>query len=347
MKKIILTIDYEVFLGKESGSVKDCMIEPTKRLSLILEKNNSKMTVFWDILHYYRLLELENNFLKLRQDRCLIEEQILDLASRSHDIQLHLHPHWLDAHYENSKWNFSYGRFKLHNLSRDKRREDINTIIGCVSISKKLMENLVRKVRPNFEVNTFRAGGYLIEPFDDIRDAFSKNQIKIDSSVSPNSINHNGIFSFDFRSYPNTIKYNFEFTPKDLVSTGSFLEIPIATVKIPVLINIFFTFLKKIKYRNLESERKGSGTGGYVKQNGMNIYKKIYPLLTRSRIHQLTTDGNYKERFSYLLKRISDYSTMILHPKLLNNHTLGLLEDYVSTNKIRFISVQDFLTHKV
>ena len=43
VKKIILTIDYEVFLGKETGSVKDCMIEPTKRLASILEKNGSKM----------------------------------------------------------------------------------------------------------------------------------------------------------------------------------------------------------------------------------------------------------------------------------------------------------------
>ena len=118
MKEIILTIDYELFLGKETGSVKECMIEPTEKLALILEKNGSKMTVFWDILHYYRLLELENNYSELKQDRILIEEQILDLARRGHDIQLHLHPHWLDAKYENSKWNFNYERFKLHNLSR-------------------------------------------------------------------------------------------------------------------------------------------------------------------------------------------------------------------------------------
>lgn len=344
MKKILLTIDYEVFLGKETGSVTDCMIDTTKRLALILEKNDSKMTIFWDILHYYRLLELEKSFPELQQDRCLIEEQILDLAGRGHDIQLHLHPHWLDAEYVNRKWKFDYKRFKLHNLSDDNNPNDINTIIGCVTFSKRLMENLMRKINPKYKVNAFRAGGYLIEPFVKIKEALLINEIKIDSSVCPDSFNNNGIFSFDFRSYPDTKKFNFEFTPKDQVSSGSFLEIPVTTIKIPALINVFYILLRKIKYSNLESERKGSGTGEYAKLNGMNIYKKMYSLLTCPKINQLTTDSNYKERFSYLLKKVPDYSTMILHPKLLNSHTFCILDNYVSTNKIRFISIQDFLT---
>ena len=139
MKEIVLTIDYELFLGKETGTVRECMIEPTKKLASILDKNESKMTIFWDILHYYRLLELEKIYSELSQDRLLIEEQILDLARRGHDIQLHLHPFWFDAKYENSKWNFNYTRFKLHSLSHENNPNDINTIIGCFSISKRLM----------------------------------------------------------------------------------------------------------------------------------------------------------------------------------------------------------------
>ena len=95
MKKIILTIDYELFLGPKTGNVKDCMIEPTEKLASIIEKNGSRMTVFWDILHYYQLLQLENRYPELKQDKLLIEKQILDLSRRGHDIQLHLHPHWL------------------------------------------------------------------------------------------------------------------------------------------------------------------------------------------------------------------------------------------------------------
>ena len=157
VKKIILTIDYELHLGDETGTVRECMIEPTKKLVSTIEKNGSRMTIFWDILHYYRLLELEKLFPELKQDKLLIEEQILDLAQRGHDVQLHLHPHWLDATYKNGKWNFTYGRFKLHNLSNENRNGDINTINGCISISKKLMEDLIRKVKPDYKVTSFRA----------------------------------------------------------------------------------------------------------------------------------------------------------------------------------------------
>lgn len=343
MRKIILTIDYELFLGEKTGSVRECMIEPTKRLAYILDKNHSKMTVFWDILHYYRLLQLEKRFLELKQDRLLIEEQISNLVIRGHDIQLHLHPHWLDASYNDGKWNFKYDRFKLHSLSNENKIDDINSIVGCVSISKKIMENLVRKVNPEYKVQAFRAGGYLVEPFDKIKDALFLNEIKIDSSVCPGSVNSNTFYSFDFRSYPNIFKYNFESTPKNVVASGGFTEIPITTIKIPAIINFFFKLFKKYKYVNIENERKGTGTGEYSYSNVRTFSSKLISL-TQAKFAQLTTDSNFRERFHYLFKRVTDYSTMIIHPKLLNTHTLGILDDYISTNKIRFLSIKDFLS---
>lgn len=343
MRETILTIDYELFLGSKTGTVKDCMIEPTEKLASILEKNFSKMTIFWDILHYYRLLELEKKFSELGKDRELIKGQILNLASRGHDIQLHLHPHWLDAVYENGNWEFDYKRFKLHNLLDENNPDDINTIIGCVSFSKGILENLIREVNPDYKVNSFRAGGYLVEPFVTIKEALLINEIEIDSSVCPDSYNNNSVFSFDFRSYPNNAKYNFESSPKDIEENGRFVEIPITTVKIPALINFFFKILKKIKYPDLEIERKGSGTGEYSKLKVTKSYNKLFSL-THSKISQLTTDSNFKERLDYIVSKVSDYSTMIIHPKLLNSHTFQILENYVSTNKLRFISIQDFVT---
>jgi hypothetical protein len=208
------------------------------------------------------------------------------------------------------------------------------------------MEDTIRKVSPGYKVTTFRAGGYLVEPFEKLRAAFYENGIKTDSSVCPNLVNDDGVFSYDFRFYPNIQKYKFELSPKDNLSDGSFYEVPITTVKIPVFTNMLFILIRMLKYSNLEIERKGSGTGEVFQSNRILNYKKILSLF-RPRITQLTTDSNFKERFSYLLKKVPDYSTMILHPKLLNHHTLGFLHDYVSTNKIRFISIQEFLTKSI
>ena len=341
-KKIILTIDYELFLGKETGTVRESLIEPTGRLLGSLEKNDSKMTVFWDILHYYRLLEYENKYPELKQDRLLIEEQIFDMVRRGHDIQLHLHPHWLDAVYEDGKWVFTYERFKLLSLSDINNPDDINTITGCVTITKKLMEDLIRKIDPSYKITAFRAGGYLIEPFCRVRDALYLNDIRIDSSVCPYLVNNNGDFSYDFLFYPTELKYGFEYTPQNKVETGRFTEVPITTVKIPRFLNIFFTLIRIIKYPSLESERKGTGAGEYSLSDEKITVKKFIPFL-HPRINQLTTDSNYEERFNYIFKKVPDYSTMILHPKLLNTHTLTLLDNYLTDDKVEFISIKQFV----
>lgn len=342
MRQIILTIDYELFLGWETGSVKECMIEPTEKLLSILEKNGSKMTVFWDILHYYRLIELEKKYPELSTDKHLIEDQILELARRGHDIQQHLHPHWLDTFYKDGRWYPDYRRFKLHNLSTDDNREDINSIAGCITISKNIMQTLVRKTVPDYEVTSFRAGGYLIEPYKKLKDAFLKNGIRVDSSVCPGLYNDNDIFAYDFRNYPAELKYNFEDSPQVKKENGSFIEIPVTTVRIPVVMNLFFALIRRLKYPDIESERKGSGSGEYTQSNGNRNYKRLSNIL-RPRINQLTTDSSFKEMFNYILSKVTDNSTMIIHPKLLNKHTFEVLENLLKKNLVKFIPIREFI----
>lgn len=97
MTQIILTADYELFFGTKTGSVQECMINPTNKLLDILDINNSKMTLFWDVLHYYKLEQYKEKYEHLKADSLLIENQIADIIKRGHDIQLHIHPHWLES----------------------------------------------------------------------------------------------------------------------------------------------------------------------------------------------------------------------------------------------------------
>jgi hypothetical protein len=339
-KKIILTIDYELYLGDKTGTVKECMIEPTAKLLSFLKTSNSKMTVFWDILHYYQLLHFEKDYPELNEDKLLIEKQILELAKSGHDIQLHLHPHWLDAKYENGKWIFNYDRFKLHSLKKESNIDDINTIIGCISISKKIIENIIRRVNPDYETTTFRAGGYLIEPFNEINEAFIANNIKIDSSVCSGLYNKNGQSTYDFRDYPLKQKYNFNITPKNIVESGHYVELPITTIKLSLIRNIYYKLLRKIKYSSLDNERKGTG----INSNSINnntITKKIISIFFSPQRSQFTTDLSFREKFNYIFNKVPDQSIMIMHPKLLNSHTLKIIDDYLSTNKLHFVSIKD------
>jgi hypothetical protein len=345
MKKIILTIDYELYLGDKTGSVKECMIEPTDRLLDILDINDSKMTVFWDILHFYKLLELQDKFPELKKDRIAIQDQIHKMVRKGHDIQLHLHPHWLDAKYLNKKWKFIYNRFKLHSLSKLDNPEDINTVLGCITISKNLMEEIVKMEDKHYKVTSFRAGGYLIEPFDEILETFYKNDIYIDSSVVPDLKNDHNVYAFNYKNYPRELIYKFDRYISKIDNSGNFTEIPITTYKIPLLRRLYFTLLKRFKYKNFSNGRKGTGSESSNKKK-LKKTKKILSYIYDKQYDKLTTDDSFREKYNYLLSRTKNYSTQILHSKMLNEHACSMLESNLVRNRIKFVSIDSFVKEK-
>ena len=342
-KTILLTIDYELFFGPDSGTVKQCMILPTRRLIEMCRKHDCTMTVFWDIMHYYKLLELQETNPQLKEDRIEIENQIRELIENDHDIQLHIHPHWLDSDYINGKWVFDYKRFSLHQLSPIDDEKDINTISGCIKICKELLENLTQKFEPSHKVNSIRAGGYLIEPFDDLRESLRKNKVYIDSSVCPNRKIAKGPFSFDFTGYPDLSNYRFDMSPSVIDDSGYFLEIPIQSVYISIQRRFWYQFLKKI--RNSGKERYGDGKGNTIvahSKKGRIIHNKARKFLIPE-YSQLTTDNCIHEKYNYLIDQSKNYSVQILHPKLMNEDSFQMMTDNLEKNRIKFISIKNFL----
>lgn len=343
MKQIILTIDYELFLGKDTGSVKSCMIDPTEKLAKYLSVNGSKMTIFWDILHFYKLLELENKFPKLKKDRIAIQNQIVNLADQGHDIQLHLHPHWLDANFLDGKWEFTYERFKLHSLNHSNKTDDINSILGCITIAKNLMEKVVSHANINYKVFSFRAGGYLVEPFNKISEALYENGIYLDSSVCPELSNESNIFPYNFKNYPKDSIYRFDTRINEINANGKFIEIPITSIYVPLYRRLYFAILKRIKYKKIESVHKGTGSGSSSNKKNKNRLQKIGSFINTKKYQKLTTDNSFYEKYSYLLKKAKNNSTQILHPKMLNEHTLNLLSNKLSKNEVKFVSIRNIV----
>ncbi len=344
MKTFILTIDYELSFGFDSGSVYECMIKPAGKLLDLLNEYNSSMTIFWDILHYYRLVELENEFPTLKSDRINIENQVGCFVKDGHDVQMHLHPHWLDASYEKNRWKFEYHRFRLQDLSIIEDSCDINTISGCITIAKETIEKFIRKTIPTYKVTTFRAGGYLIQPFGDIRKEFLKNNILIDSSVCPGLSLRNGSSSYNFHGYPESSNYKFENDPSIPNNKGIFTEVPITSIQIPTLRNIYFKYLFLKKYSDLNKNNIGRGASLLAKSNRQIRMKRFLSRLFIPYKVQLTTDSNFKERFEYICEKAPNYSTMIIHPKVLNEHSLELLKKGLKADRFRFISIKEYLS---
>ena len=172
-KKIFLTFDYEIFLY-QSGCPKRSLFNPTERILDILEEKNIKAIFFIDILYYHKLLSIESQI-----ENCIIfEKQVQKMLKNGHDVELHLHPHWLDAIFINGNWNLNnLDHYKLCSLSN-------NEIDLLFDLGIKLLSKICSKIDSNYRVKSFRAGGLCILPFELILNSFKKHQISFDSSIA-------------------------------------------------------------------------------------------------------------------------------------------------------------------
>lgn len=223
-KKIILSFDYELFFGDCSGTVQKTLIDPTNKILDAMDSVGFQGNFFvdWQMLKYLK----EVNTKKTIFDLNMIINQLKDIIERGHRIELHIHPHWIDAKYNgDGTWNFS--DFQHYSLNRFTEEEIIDMFVEGTS----LLTSIAHEVDLEYKIVAFRAGGWAVQPFSLLKKAFNKSGIKIDSSVAAGVYGKNQYSYFDFIDSPKDIAWIFEndvLIPQD---TGSFIEVPISSYK--------------------------------------------------------------------------------------------------------------------
>lgn len=260
MKTILLSFDYELFFGERSGTVLKSIIEPTNMLMDEMERNGMRGNFFVDYLMFRKL---ENRTeLQAQADLALLKEQIRDMVSRGHRIELHLHPHWIDAKYNSDgTWNFDdFTHYSLSSL-------DEETIVEMFKKGTAYLTSLAREVEHDYKIVAFRAGGWAVQPFSKLKYAFEICNIKFDSSVAYKTYAIQENSEYNYMGAPSKEKYCF-FDDVCLESeSGPFSEVPIYTVKrnlfdkiVDKLLRMLTTFFKQYSdgthFRNEETLNK-------------------------------------------------------------------------------------------
>ena len=204
--EVVITVDYEavdtndLVLSRElSIDWQRDLIQPTQRLARLLEGQGAKLTVMWDTAEYFWLREHGQD-----ETAQAISDQLCDLVSRGHDVQLHLHPAWSDVRQEGQDWIWPRPGDTAASMD-PARLEDL------VKRSVELMNGLFQPLRPDYAVRGFRARGYEVEPFGVIAPVLKKYGIVADSSYhgsgpapvrSPNLRQRVPMEQADFIEYP-------------------------------------------------------------------------------------------------------------------------------------------------
>lgn len=314
--QVFLTYDYELFFGDPTGTAQKCILEPTDILRNIAKRTGVKMVFFIDCGYLKKLEEFKNRFESVAEEYEKIVAQIKLLVQEGHDCQLHIHPHWEDSFHDGKKWVMNTNRYKLSDFSDDEiERIFVDYQAVLFAITEK-------------SVNSFRAGGWCLQPFERVRHAFEKANIKLDSTVFPGGKFVAGNYFYDFTKHPNKSKWNFD---EDLCiekTNGLFVEYPIASYQY----SPFFFWKLFFWGRWNPVDHKPMGDGYPMASPGLRR-----EMLTRGKLLSASADGFFVTKLEAILKNklTAGHNEMVVlgHPKALTRFAAKRLEQFIEKNK--------------
>ncbi len=326
---VFITMDYEVFFGEKSGSVNKCMVEPANELMKLAASNSFRITFFWDIGHFLALQKFAIRFPELSQYVKAIRLQVEKMIREGHDVQLHIHPHWEKAIWENCEWKMNLeNHYKLSDFPENER-------IDVFAKYKRALEEITK-----VPTKVFRAGGWCIQPFTDFQTLFLEHDIRIDSSVMPGAHWQSEQYNIDFRKISSMEPYAFSTDVCQIDLNGDFTEYPISTRFYSPL----FFWKLYVLGRLFPAEHKMWGDGNFIAQPGG---KK--ELLTKGKLHHVSTDGFFaaelENSFRSGMKQKQENMVIIGHPKSLTKYSLKKLAEFTARkdqNK-RFMTLSETL----
>lgn len=321
---ICYTYDYELFF-KISGTVEKCLIQPTDLILDFFKKNNQCGTFFVDAIFLERLKEVDEEKTAFAKIVSQLQRMVLE-GSR---IELHLHPHWLDAEYLNGSWHFPhYLNYQIQSLSQYEIR-------NIFTRTTHLLNSIAREVDPSYSVHCYRAGGWCIQPFEKLYNPFLENEIYVDSSVCL-GIKEENIRNYDFTNFrlENSKYWNFDLDPLLENKDGGLTEIPIHSIKRNFATRIF----RRLFQRGDSYFGDGSGL---VFSHTIPKFKLLLSWFKNSQVMFSTDDISSFEIKRFLKSyQPNNIYVVINHPKCLRVQT-GL-HSYEDMKSLETITLYDF-----
>lgn len=304
--KVILSFDYELFLGNPSGHVPESLLAPTEKVLELLDKKNSKAVFFIDVCFLQRCRT------DAPQSFSAVASQIKRIYQKGHELGLHTHPHWCDARYESGQWRFqSFDKYRLHSFESAQIKEIFE---GGVQVLHEIVED------PHFKPEVFRAGGWCVQPFSSLKPAFQSLGLRVDSSVLPRfSADQRPLHFYEFSEAPEEQLWKFSTDPLKPQDDGDFVEVPVSVTKVSTLELVINKILLRLKNEKVFGDGRGIGA-----KSSNRTLKKVF----QSKFRKFTVEGTSGWLLRRMLRRAGkrDLLHFVMHPKSLTPEALCNME---------------------
>jgi hypothetical protein len=318
--KIYITLDYELFFGRSTGSVQKSLIEPTARLIEVGKRYGVAFTFFIDAGMLHAMGRYAHEPL-VAAEYALVKRQLVQMKEEGHSLQLHVHPHWEDMRFSNGIWSANTARYRLDQFSD----EDISRIVGEY---REALESAA-----GIKVHAFRAGGWCIQPFEQLRKALKENSIRLDSTLYRDGYMNTTTHKYDFRGMPSLPNWRFDEDPMRPDEDGHFTEIPISTTQYSRWFYLTMVFHRLTKNPNYKFLGDGMAIGG----GRWNVLQ----LVLNGGVGVVSLDGFRVRRLNtslaeYEARHRNGNFVAIGHPKAFCDQTFVQVERMAKAHAARF-----------
>jgi len=173
---LIISNDWEVY-GDGGGDYFEVQHKPLQEMLTVAEGHGAKVTVMAEVGQQWAHRELGRTAPWAARIADAWEEIVRDTVRRKSDVQLHLHPQWINAACDGSSWRLHFENWSIASLPS----EVIETVLRR---GKEYLETIIKPVDPDYQCVAFRAGAYCIEPSSKVIPALRNAGIRCDTSVT-------------------------------------------------------------------------------------------------------------------------------------------------------------------
>lgn len=171
---LALVDDWELS-GNGSGDIRQLQFEPMRRLISIYNRLGIRGSFNSEVMQQitFRQHQDPQRELKVLADEW--DHMVRETFRQGHDIQLHVHPQWQNAEYQDGRWKLT-ADWSILNYSRE-------DALQMLQRGKEYLENLLKDIDPNYRCVSFRSGAWCIAPSPHMLDLLVELGIVFDMSI--------------------------------------------------------------------------------------------------------------------------------------------------------------------
>ncbi len=227
MMDLIITLDYEL-PADGRGDVRRHILHPTEQLISVCSRHGARLTILAEAGEFMAMEREENRGYReaLGHDpAALVKQQWIEAVQQGHDVQLHLHPQWINARWSGGEWDLDYAHYQLMDF-------EPGQAVEILKQARRYLEEAIAPRARGYECIGFRAGHWNTHPADRYLAALQAAGLRSDTSVFKGGYANSGMVTFDYReAYSHYRAWRADGRDINRRSSGpGILEVPIAAV---------------------------------------------------------------------------------------------------------------------